>query len=627
MSLLLYIVVFSFFSCAGSSQTLLEGPREEKPAAEQEEQEQQEGATGPTAETIAETDTGVTGETGSAEEQMTPAPEAQPDAQPDAQIIGEGEAQVRMKTVFSGDLSQTAGGPDESGLRAGFSDDNKQYNSYLDFLDEYASVPHRDMDVSERIIIRVQDRDGKPAAGAGIDVYAGGNRLVRGRTTADGSYRFFPSQYQDYLQKYLIRVRGAGVSLQDLLERSGPRERVISLPVRRRVPEPLPVDICFVMDTTGSMGEEIRRLKQTIELIYRNLSGLEVPTRVRFGMVLYRDVGDRYRTQRILFTDDLDVFANALSQIEAEGGGDYPEDLEKALEVAVTRMDWSDEGIKLAYTITDAPPKLDYQDTVPYTRTAAEAAGRGIKLYGVGTGGLNAAGEYALRQIAQYTGGAYIFLAYGEQGESEGGKVGSVSHHTGTNYQTDRLEAIIIRFSRKEISYQSDRPLNEGEDFFTAEKVDSESREETLSELFGELLDQVVDSSSLNIGPDMPVAVLPVRPAGGASNTGSSGTAAALNAEYFTERLLFAVSRHERLQPAERQDLQSLFEEIENQLRLDQFSTRVAGIGDMLGADLLLQGTLYSREEGYEIFIRLWRAATGEVLSESRAVIDVELGL
>ena len=38
-----------------------------------------------------------------------------------------------------------------SGLRAGFSDDNKQFNYYLNFLKEYAHAPHLSIDVYERI--------------------------------------------------------------------------------------------------------------------------------------------------------------------------------------------------------------------------------------------------------------------------------------------------------------------------------------------------------------------------------------------------------------------------------------------------------------------------------------------
>ncbi len=79
-------------------------------------------------------------------------------------------------------------------------------------------------------------------------------------------------------------------------------------------------------------------------------------------------------------------------------------------------------------------------------------------------------GEFILRQISQYTQGRYIFLTYGERGESEGGKEGSVSHHTGANFQTDKLESIIIRFAKEELAYLTDQPLEEGEAYFDAKK-------------------------------------------------------------------------------------------------------------------------------------------------------------
>mgnify|MGYP000208115186 CR=1 FL=1 len=50
-----------------------------------------------------------------------------------------------------------------------------------------------------------------------------------------------------------------------------------------------------------------------------------------------------------------------------------------------------------------------------------------------------------LRQIAQFTGGRYIFLTYGESGESDGGTPATVSHHTGSNWQSRDLDAIVMK--------------------------------------------------------------------------------------------------------------------------------------------------------------------------------------
>ena len=83
------------------------------------------------------------------------------------------------------------------------------------------------------------------------------------------------------------------------------------------------------------MGEEIARLRQTIELINLNLTSLTSRPHVRFGMVLYRDRGDKYVTETTPLTDNLDEFRKKLNTVTADGGGDGPEDLQSALKEAV----------------------------------------------------------------------------------------------------------------------------------------------------------------------------------------------------------------------------------------------------------------------------------------------------
>ena len=46
-----------------------------------------------------------------------------------------------------------------------------------------------------------------------------------------------------------------------------------------------------------------------------------------------------------------------------------------------------------------------------------------------------------------------------------------------------------------------------------------------------------------------------------------------------------------------------------------------------MGAELLIIGRLYSTTEGYELFLKLLRVETGEVLSVTKAIIDKALGL
>jgi hypothetical protein len=338
-------------------------------------------------------------------------------------------------------------------------------------------------------------------------------------------------------------------------------------------------------------------------------------------MVLYKDRGDEYRTEVVPFTEDLQAFQFALNRVEASGGGDTPEDLQAALQEAMA-MSWNQRGVRLGFIVTDAPPHLDYGQRYSYARAVETAKEKGIKIFSVGTGGLDLLGEVVLRQIAQYTSGKYIFLTYGEAGESAGGAPGSVSHHTGANYQTDKLEAIIIRFAKEELSYISDQPVEKEEEYFTADKIGGELREETLGKLFSMAISQLIDYSAVRIDPGTPAAVLPLSPAQSRLD---------LDSEYFTEQLILSFGKEaksrELFRIVERTDLQRILSELELQLSDLAEDQGAAQVGELMGAELLIIGRLYSTTKGYELFLKLLRVETGEVLSVTKAVIDKALGL
>lgn len=519
----------------------------------------------------------------------------------------------------SGSSYKSAERPSQSGLSAGYADDNEQYGYFLNFLEDYSQARHLELDVSERIVLRLSDSDGKSVPNGEIRISAAGRPVLEGRTTSEGEFLFFPRAYGDTeSSEFTVDVRSAAGSISRVIERDGLRTVELKLDRSRRIPDPPEVDILFVLDTTGSMGEEIERLKTTIELIHLNLSSMPAAPAIRFGLVLYKDVGDEYRTQAVPLTADLDSFQEALEPVFASGGGDTPEDLQQALYEGIEGMAWNRDGIRLVYVITDAPPQLDYEDTPPYPETLKAAQAEGIRIYSVGTGGLPLDGEYVLRQMAQFTGGRYIFLTYGEQGESEGGAPGSVSHHTGANFQTDKLESIIIRFSKEEIGHLTDKPLEEPEPYFTAEKIESEEREETLAKLFGEAIEQLADFSTIALDAGFRIAVLPVEAKNGASR---------IQAEYFAERLVLAAGESERFALVERQDLQAVLEELKLQLSGLTSGEGAAELGELLNAGGLAAASLFENEEGFELFLKLIRVETGEVLSVTRMRIDRALGL
>ncbi len=512
--------------------------------------------------------------------------------------------------------------PSQSGLKAGYSDDNDQFNYFVKFLDQYKEVPHYELAIGERIVVKVLDSAGRGVANADVEVKLAGKAVVSGKTYADGSFYLYPLELgRPDASDYLVEAKSRGGSASADVPRSGPRAVTMVIGAARAVPAPLPVDVLFVLDTTGSMGEEIERLRSTIEIISANITALKPKPALRFGMVLYKDKDDEYDTQIVPFTADLAKFQKALDEASADGGGDDPEDLQSALRDAITGMKWNADGIRMGFIVTDAQPHLDYGQEYTYAKAAREAKAKAIKLFSIGAGGLPLEGEYPLRQVAQYTQGKYIFLTYGEKGEAEGGKEGSVSHHTGSNFATDKLEAIIIKFVREEIARQSDKPLEADQAYSDARKIADETREETLSKLFSQALQDLSDYSSLRLPPDARLAVMPLV----AAEASAEGTAA--QAEYFGSQLGLAAAKAKLFTIVERGNLQAILGELELQLSGLADEGAAAKAGKLLGADFLVTGTVFRGSERYELFLKLVRVETAEVLAATKARLDLNLGL
>ncbi len=510
--------------------------------------------------------------------------------------------------------------PESSGLSAGFVDDNKQYNYFVKFLKEYRQyVQIYEVDISERLKLQFTDKEGDSIANCSVEIKgARGNLLYKGKTFADGSLLFFPSMINDNSSTYRVTAQYENMQKTYTLDRYGKREVELSFnDYTRKEIKNVPLDIVFIFDTTGSMEEEIERLKDTIEIIHMNVSSFKSRPVIRFGMVLYKDIGDEYRTKVIQLTDDLEKFKKELDKVSAFGGGDIPEDLQQALDNALNKLNWNENGIRMSFVITDAPPHLDYGQNFTYLNAMEKAQKEAIKIFTIGTGGLPLQGEYILRQISQFTYANYIFLHYGERGESEGGKVGSVSHHTGGNYQVSSLEALIIRLTKKELSFLTDQPLVDDEEFFQAQKNTDESNKDILLELFNKAISQLIDYSTFYIEQGTAASVLPISPREEKLTT---------QAEYLTELMLFSLMTRSGFKVIDRSNIQKIIQEQKFQ-KSDLFDSDTAvKVGELVGAQVLIISDLYKLNENtYEIFAKMVRVETGEILSVTKMKIDENL--
>ena len=169
------------------------------------------------------------------------------------------------------------------------------------------------------------------------------------------------------------------------------------------------VEVAFVLDTTGSMGGLIEGAKRKIWSIATAIVDANPDAEIRMGLVAYRDIGDEYVTKTYPLTKDIqDLYANLL-ELRARGGGDWPESVNEALHVGVTKLEWTQgpEICRIMFLVGDAPPHMDYAQDVKYPEVMRMARERGIVVNAVHAGGARDT-ERVWREIAQLGNGRYI---------------------------------------------------------------------------------------------------------------------------------------------------------------------------------------------------------------------------
>ncbi len=181
----------------------------------------------------------------------------------------------------------------------------------------------------------------------------------------------------------------AGLTVLTLLPITPPPAHAAADKAIKPGEHPPRVEICFVLDTTGSMGGLIEAAKQKIWSIANDIASAKPVPKIRFALLGYRDRGDDYITKQFDMTDDLDLIYTELMKFQAQGGGDGPESVNQALNEAVTKVKWSgnDEVLKIVFLVGDAPPHMDYQDDVKFTRTCQAAVGRNLIINTLQCGG------------------------------------------------------------------------------------------------------------------------------------------------------------------------------------------------------------------------------------------------
>ena len=345
--------------------------------------------------------------------------------------------------------------PAHETVTAGMVDDNADFGEYLAYRQRHSGLAVRERDISERYLLEVTDSNGRPVHDAEVAVQRPGvaQPVMWARTDTAGRVWLHPRAFMaggSGDERMLgVAVRKGVTQARATLQRGQAQAVQVQLGASVATQRPR-LDLVFLVDATGSMGDEIAKLKTSMRAVSQQISQLPGQPDICYGLVAYRDRGDVFLTRTHDFSDDLGAFQQVLARVQAGGGGDTPEALNEALHEVVHGLSWRSDAARMVVLVADAPPHLDYGGP-QYDRDMQTALAKGIKLFAVGASGLDPVGEYIFRQMAQYTAGRFVFLTY-KDAANPGSGPGTQTPHDVGQYSVQTLDRLIVRLVSEEMA-------------------------------------------------------------------------------------------------------------------------------------------------------------------------------
>jgi hypothetical protein len=146
-----------------------------------------------------------------------------------------------------------------------------------------------------------------------------------------------------------------------------------------------PVDVVFVVDTTGSMQDDVDAVRRDMRAILAHLRERNPDYLV--GVVAYRDIHDEYLTKTLLeLTGDDARIEAAISALTATGGDDWREHVYAGINTALGQP-WRRGVSQHIILMGDAPPHDDYANdprTLESVTARAQAAPLRVRIHTIG---------------------------------------------------------------------------------------------------------------------------------------------------------------------------------------------------------------------------------------------------
>ncbi len=303
---------------------------------------------------------------------------------------------------------------------------------------------------NNRVAINVSTADGDAVEGAKVELIRSDATIWTAVTDNKGNASCWVSMFQNESSvdgaSLSVKIDGVlqsespVVSTLDVQQSPVVNEYVVaSQPKLQNI-----VDIAFVVDATGSMGDEIEFLKEDLQDIVGKICASDASKQFYTGTVFYRDKGDQYITRFSQFTSSASKTAEFIADQRADGGGDYPEAVHDALKSTIQDLAWvSDAKCKIAFLLLDAPAHHEDGVIKSLHESITLFAEQGIRIIPIAASGVDKSTEFMLRFFAIATGGTYTFI----------------TNHSG--YGNDHIEASVGEYKVEQLNDLIVRLVNE----------------------------------------------------------------------------------------------------------------------------------------------------------------------
>lgn len=239
---------------------------------------------------------------------------------------------------------------------------------------------------------------------------ANGQVLAETRTDNMGTAEFFPF-LNNLFKGPSIETLQLKVNQQLYSGLKNFNTGINELVISKQHLSPANADIAFVVDATGSMGDEISYLKTELEDVINRVQSSYGIITVNTAAVFYRDEGDAYVTRKTPFSAVFSPVLEFIKDQNAEGGGDTPEAVHTALKESIDGLNWSKEArARILFLILDAPPHYEPAIMEDLHKYIASASKKGIRIIPITASGLEKDAEFLMRYFSIATNGTYVFI-------------------------------------------------------------------------------------------------------------------------------------------------------------------------------------------------------------------------